>query len=111
MRIAFALAIAAVGSSLALGVLLAGTDIEAEARKLEEAFMAPCCGSTTLALHDSSAAHRMKLEIREKLAAGATRQEIIDDYVAEHGHTILSMPEMKGFGLVAYGGSRFPCAT
>lgn len=83
-----------------IGIL--ATDHEAEARKLEELFMAPCCGGTTLALHNSSAANRMKLEIRQMLDSGMGRQEIIDHYVAEHGHTILSMPPSSGFGLVAY---------
>ena len=85
---------------LPIGVL--ATDNEAEARKLEELFMAPCCGGTTLALHNSSAANRMKLEIRQMLDSGMKRQEIIDHYVAKHGHTIMSMPSTSGFGLVAY---------
>lgn len=100
MRAAFTLLV--MFAIFALPVASLATDNEAEARKLEELFMAPCCGGTTLALHDSSAAHRMKLEIRQMLDAGKTRQEIIDHYVAQHGHTILSMPETHGFGLVAY---------
>lgn len=77
-------------------------DQEAEARELEVLFMAPCCGSTTLDLHMSGPAMEMKQEIRELLAAGKTRQEILDHFVAKHGNTILSMPEAKGFGLTAY---------
>jgi len=86
--------------SFPIGVLAA--DNEAEARKIEVLLMAPCCGANTLAIHDSDPASKMKLEIREMLASGMSRQEILDHYVAKYGNTILSMPSTRGFGLVAY---------
>ena len=94
---------------LACGLFLAATlapvlaeDHEAEARKIEGLLMAPCCGANTLALHESGAAHEMKREIREYLAAGKTRQQILDHYIAEHGETILAVPPSKGFNLLVY---------
>jgi cytochrome c-type biogenesis protein CcmH len=80
----------------------ATAEIEAEARRLEGLLMAPCCGANTLADHDSGPAHEMKREIRELLASGSTSKEILDHYVAEHGHTILARPPATGFNLVAY---------
>jgi len=94
---------------LACGLLLAvtlaaapGADNEAEARKIEGLLMAPCCGANTLALHESGAAHEMKREIRELLAAGKNRQQILDYYVAERGETILAVPPSRGFNLLVY---------
>ena len=90
---------------LACGLFLAAAnsaDHEAEARKIEGLLMAPCCGANTLALHESGAAHEMKRELREMLAAGKTRQEILDHYVAEHGVTILAVPPSVGFNLLVY---------
>ena len=77
-------------------------DIETQAREIDTQLMAPCCGANTLAEHDSPAAHQMKREIRSMLAAGRTRQEILDHYVAQHGQTILSMPPARGFNLVRH---------
>jgi len=77
-------------------------DQEAEARKIEGLLMAPCCGANTLALHESGAAHEMKREIREMLAAGKNRQQILDHYVAEKGVTILAVPPSEGFNLLVY---------
>jgi cytochrome c-type biogenesis protein CcmH len=80
----------------------AATDAEDEARRIEGLLMAPCCGSTTLAEHHSGQAQQMKREIRGFLAAGWSRQEILDHYIAEYGETILSMPPARGFNLLAY---------
>jgi len=77
-------------------------DDETEARKIETLLMAPCCGANTLALHESGLAQQTKREIREMLASGMNRQEILDHYVAKYGNTILSMPPSRGFNLTAY---------
>lgn len=88
----------------AAATLAAGgaTELEAEAQRLEGLLMAPCCGATTLDLHESPAAWEMKREIRAMLAAGKTGQEILDHYVAEHGNLILAVPPARGFDLVVY---------
>ena len=76
MRIAVPLAIVLLLTSPALAAT--PEEIEAQARKLEQQFMAPCCGANILAMHDSGSAQAMKREIREMLAAGKTRTEIVD---------------------------------
>jgi cytochrome c-type biogenesis protein CcmH len=89
-------------ASVAGSAWAAGADVERQARRIEGLLMAPCCGANTLADHDSGAAHAMKREIREMLARGHSEREILDHYVAEHGHTILAMPPASGFSLLAY---------
>jgi len=99
MRTMLALVVFAVVSFPA-GVLAA--DNELEARKIEGLLMTPCCGANTLAMHESDLAQQTKREIREMLASGMDRQEILDHYVAKYGSTILAMPPSRGFNLVVY---------
>jgi len=86
---------------LCLGSVLAA-GLEDQAREIEGMLMAPCCGATTLATHDSPAAYRMRVEIRQMLTAGRSRQEILDLYVERYGEAILAAPPARGFNLVAY---------
>ena len=78
------------------------TELEQRARQLEGRLMAPCCGATTLAEHESGAATQMRMEIHESLSQGRTEDEILDAYVARYGDQILAMPRASGFGLLAY---------
>lgn len=100
MRPVFCTIVALLLVTAAAGVL--AEDHEAEAREIEGLLMAPCCGANTLAMHESGPAHEMKGEIREMLAAGKSRNEILDHYVAQYGNTILAMPPAKGFNLLVY---------
>jgi len=47
-------------------------------------------------------AERMKLFIRERIAAGDSEQEIKDALVSELGPGVLATPEKSGFGLLAW---------
>jgi len=87
---------------LPVSLALASPDIEEQARKVEGLLMAPCCGGSTLAEHYSGPAMRMKQEIRDMLAEGRSRQEILDHYAAQHGTQILAMPPARGFNSLAY---------
>jgi cytochrome c-type biogenesis protein CcmH len=100
MRTTFGLIIVFAIISSPVGVL--AVDNEAEARKIDGLLMAPCCGGNTLAMHESGLAQQMRREIREMLASGMNRQEILDHYVAKYGNTILAMPPDRGFNLVVY---------
>jgi cytochrome c-type biogenesis protein CcmH len=75
---------------------------EAEARRLEQELMAPCCWSQQVSVHSSPAAERIRADIRVRLAAGETRQHILDAYVAEYGQAILVEPPARGGNLALY---------
>lgn len=77
-------------------------DQEQEARAIEGLLIAPCCWRQPVSAHYSPASDEVRAEIREKLAAGATREEILADYVAEYGEKILAKPTAKGFNALAY---------
>ena len=63
--------------------------------------MCPVC-ETTLDQSNAPVAERMKLYIRERIAAGDTEDEIKDALVAEFGAGVLAKPPAGGFGLLAW---------
>jgi cytochrome c-type biogenesis protein CcmH len=81
---------------------LADPALEREAKEIENLLIAPCCWRQAVAVHYSPAADRVRAEVREMLASGLGRQEILERYIAEHGERILSKPPASGFNLLAY---------
>jgi len=93
-----ALAVAALALALA-GVALGASrpnpaDLEAE-------LVCPTC-KTTLDQSDAPIARRMKLYIRQRIAAGASAQQIKDELVAQFGPAVLAEPPKHGFDLLAW---------
>jgi cytochrome c-type biogenesis protein CcmH len=86
----------------------AGSDppasIEREARHVETMLIAPCCWMQPVSQHQSPASDEVKKEIRQLLAAGNTRQQVLDTFVAQYGERILVEPRLSGFGAVLYAG-------
>ncbi len=71
------------------------------AADLEAELVCPVC-ETTLDQSNAPVAERMKLFIRQRIAAGDTEQEIKDALVAEFGPGVLATPPKSGFGLLAW---------
>lgn len=71
------------------------------AADLEEKLVCPVC-ETTLDQSNAPVAERMKLFIRERIAAGDSEQEITDALVAEFGSGVVATPPRSGFGLLAW---------
>ena len=57
---------------------------------------------TTLDESDSAVAQQMKAEIRRRIAQGWTKQQILDEMVANYGPGVLSTPATHGFDLLAW---------
>lgn len=89
-------------AALAFGPVLSGADVEREARAIEAMIIAPCCFSQQVSVHQSPAADEVRKDVRARLAAGETRQQILDAYVAQYGKRILAEPPAKGFDLALY---------
>lgn len=94
-------------SQLALGfwLALAAPDpaaLEKEAKAIEALLIAPCCWSQQVSLHQSPAADEVKQAVRQMLAEGQTRQQILDSYVAQYGDRILAEPPARGFNWLLY---------
>ncbi len=76
--------------------------LEREATEIEAMLIAPCCFSQQVSVHKSPAADEAKADIRRRLAAGETRQQILDAYVAQHGKHVLAEPPAEGFDIALY---------
>jgi cytochrome c-type biogenesis protein CcmH len=94
-------------TSAGLGVLLAvlqtvsppsGAALEVRAEEIERALIAPCCFRQQVSVHASPAADDVRRDVRARLAAGETRAEILDAYVAQYGKRILAEPPAEGAG-------------
>jgi len=67
------------------------------ARRIQDRFMAPCCWSQSVAMHDSPAAREMRDEIVKLVSEGKTEDEIVDYYVGRYGERILRLPRGKAW--------------
>jgi len=102
-------ALAGIIVSMATILLLALTSQGAEnakaadrAREIEDQLIAPCCWSQPVSQHDSEISQQIRDEVSSMLAAGKSRDEILDTYIARYGERILVTPRAKGFNTLAY---------
>jgi cytochrome c-type biogenesis protein CcmH len=77
-------------------------DRERQASHIEAKLMAPCCFAQQVSVHKSPAADDARADIRSRLAAGETEQQILDAYVAQHGKHVLAEPPAEGFDVTLY---------
>ena len=85
-----------------LGGSSSAADLEQEARAIEAMLIAPCCFSQQVSVHQSPAADEVRRDVRARLAAGETREQILDAYVSRYGKRILAEPPAVGLDLVLY---------
>jgi cytochrome c-type biogenesis protein CcmH len=71
------------------------------AADLEAEIVCPTC-KTTLDQSDAPVAQRMKAYIRERIAAGASADQIKQELVDEFGPAVLAEPPKHGFDLLAW---------
>lgn len=69
--------------------------------ELETEVMCPTC-HTTLDQSSAPIADRIRVFIRARIAAGATKSEIKDALVQEFGESVLASPPKRGFNLFAW---------
>lgn len=73
-----------------------------KAREIEDDLIAPCCWTQPVSQHYSEAAEEIRQGVREMVAAGKTREEILDYYVSIYGERILATPRARGFNILVY---------
>jgi cytochrome c-type biogenesis protein CcmH len=69
---------------------------------IEDEVMCPICGVTLELATEAPQAIQERQFIRERIAAGQTKDEIKDALVAEFGPEVLAVPEAEGFDLAAW---------
>jgi cytochrome c-type biogenesis protein CcmH len=94
-------ALAFVVVSAAVFAAAASAQEPPRAADLEAELVCPVC-ETTLDQSNAPVAERMKLFIRERIAAGDSEQEIKDALVRQFGRRVLAEPPEGGFGLLAW---------
>jgi cytochrome c-type biogenesis protein CcmH/NrfF len=70
-------------------------------KKTEDALIAPCCYTQSIAVHMSLEAIQMRDEVTHMVAQGMTEPQILDHYKAIYGEKILMVPD-HGLGEVLF---------
>ena len=77
-------------------------EIEREAQAIDKMIMCPVCPAETIDQAQVEISFQMRAVIREMLAEGRTRDEILDYFVDRYGADILAAPPKSGANLVAW---------
>ncbi len=87
--------------ALAVATPAAASEERPTPAELESELVCPVC-ETTLDTSNAPIAVRMKEKIRERIAAGATKSQIKDEFVDQFGPGVLAVPPKRGFDLLAW---------
>ena len=87
---------------LAMWTVVGAQDLEQAAREIDGKLMAPCCWTQTVDKHTSGVSKEIQREVREMLARGESKDEIIAHYVSQYGKRILAVPPASGFNLMVF---------
>ena len=75
---------------------------EAEAQALDRMLMCPVCPAESIDQSQVPLARQMRRQVREMLAAGAGRTEILDWFAERYGPSVLAAPPKTGRNLLAW---------
>ena len=87
--------------ALALAGVAAASEERPTSAELESELVCPVCDST-LDTSNAEIARIMKVRIRERIAAGATKSQIKAEFVEQFGERVLATPPRRGFDLLAW---------
>ena len=76
--------------------------LEERAREIDNSLMCPICPGQTIAESQSALSQQMRSIVREKLAQGATKEEILQFFVERYGEGVLAAPPKAGFNLLLW---------
>ena len=109
-RFCAAVVIVIITGALSTGVVSAqsgetsGTYDEAKAQDIDRMLMCPVCPAQTIDQTEVPLAKQMRAQVRELLASGATREEVLAWFSApeRYGPSVLAEPPRSGFYLIAW---------
>ena len=81
---------------------LTAEEMEEEAQGIDKSLMCPVCPSETIDQSQVQLAGQMRDIVREKLAAGESRDEILQFFVDRYGTAVLAEPPRSGFNLLVW---------
>jgi cytochrome c-type biogenesis protein CcmH len=73
-----------------------------QAWRIAQELQCPICQGQSVAESNSQLATQMRALIREKLAAGESREAILQYFVDRYGETVLMSPPRRGFSAFAW---------
>ncbi len=89
-------------SGVAYAQTPAGPYDESEAQALDRMLMCPVCPAESIDQAQVPLARQMRQQVREMLAAGAGRTEILDWFAERYGPSVLAAPPKTGRNLLAW---------
>ena len=96
----------ALGAALWAGVSYAqapeGSYDEEEAQAIDQMLMCPVCPAESIDQAQVPLAKQMRQKVRELLAEGATRDEVLDYFADRYGQDVLASPPKSGLNLLAW---------
>ena len=75
---------------------------EEEALSIDRILICPVCPAETIDQAQVELSRQMRRIVREMLAQGASREEILDFFVERYGPEVLAAPPRSGFNLLAW---------
>ena len=84
--------------------ILSGEDLETEAQAIDKMLICPVCPGSTIDQAHVPLAKQMRRLVRERLAEGQTRSEILDYFSSpeRYGLGVLASPPKDGFNLLVW---------
>jgi cytochrome c-type biogenesis protein CcmH len=82
-------------------------DVLREARQVYNQIMSPFCPGQTLSNCGSGAAETLRVQIRERIAAGESVESIIESLIAQYGVEVKAEPPKSGFASLVWLGPIF----
>lgn len=90
------------GQGLSAGSGQSITYDETEAQAIDRMLMCPVCPAVTIDQTQVELAKQMQRVVREMLAQGASRQQVLDFFVERYGPGVLAVPPKAGLNLLAW---------
>ena len=96
--------LASVGVTSAQSGGAGGSYDEAEAQAIDRMLMCPVCPAQTIDQTEVPLAKQMRAQVRQLLASGATRDEVLAWFAApeRYGASVLAEPPRSGVNLIAW---------
>ncbi|MBI4287861.1 MAG: cytochrome c-type biogenesis protein CcmH [Chloroflexi bacterium] len=76
--------------------------LDEQAQDIYKSLMCPLCAGQTIEQSQSELSVQMRALVREKLAQGQTREEILQFFVEKYGEMVLAAPPKSGFNLLVW---------
>ena len=76
--------------------------LEKEAQSVDKSLICPVCPGETINQAQADLARQMRVVVREKLADGWSREQILQFFVDRYGEGVLAAPPKEDFNFVAW---------